>query len=309
MASIESPYTLQNLRHWTPDPEGRPVRFGVVGDPVAHSASPPMHNAALRACGIEMQYVRIHLRPPELEEGFGLLLQNGFAGVNFTIPHKTAVIPFLDSIDPNAERLGAVNTVRFENGRSRGYNTDGPGLVKAVLASFGAKLGDMRAMIVGVGGGAGRAAAIQCAIEGCGEISLVNRTLSKAETLAHFLRGLTTGKPASSIRVIEDSPEVLSNALAQTDIVLQGSSLGMAEGDASPLPKQAIEKHHLIYDTIYSRRTQLIEDAHSKGARCANGLSMLLHQGALSFEIWLHRPAPVEVMNHALLAATGFSRI
>lgn len=264
-----------------------------------------MHNAALQACGIDMEYVRIHLRPSELEEGFRLLSRHGFAGVNLTIPHKTAIIPLIDSIDPNAERLGAVNTVRFENGKSRGYNTDGPGLVRAVMASFGARLGDLRVMILGAGGGAGRAAAIQCAIEGCTEITLVNRTQSKAEALADSLRGLTAGKSGSSIRAIADSPESLSLGLAQVDIILQCSSLGMKEGDSSPLPKQAIEACHFVYDTIYSRRTQLMEDAEEKGARCANGLSMLLHQGALAFEIWLQRPAPVEVMCTALKAASG----
>ena len=114
-----------------------------------------MHNAALKACGMDMEYVRIHLRPPELEEGFRLLSLHGFAGVNLTIPHKTAIIPLIDSIDPSAERLGAVNTVRFENGKSRGYNTDGPGLVRAVMASFGARLGELRVMIIGAGGGLG----------------------------------------------------------------------------------------------------------------------------------------------------------
>ncbi len=305
MASNESPYTLQNLRDWSPEANGRCIRFGVIGDPVAHSASPPMHNAALKACGLDMEYVRIHLHPSELEEGFRLLSQHGFAGVNLTIPHKTAIIPLINSIDPNAERLGAVNTVRFENGESRGYNTDGPGLVRAIMASFGARLGELRAIIIGAGGGAGRAAAIQCAIEGCSEITLVNRTQSKAEALADSLRELTAGKPAPSIRAIADSRESLSLALADADIILQCSSLGMKEGDPSPLPKQAIEARHFVYDTIYSRRTQLIGDAEEAGARCANGLSMLLHQGALAFEIWLQQPAPVEVMSTALKAATG----
>jgi shikimate dehydrogenase len=264
-----------------------------------------MHNAALKACGLDMEYVRIHLRPPELEEGIGLLSRIGFAGVNLTIPHKTEIIPLLDSIDPNAEILGAVNTVRFENGKSRGYNTDGPGLVRAVMASFGARLGELRVMILGAGGGAGRAAAIQCAIEGCTEITLVNRTESKARALTDSLRELTKKKSVTHIRVVTDSSEILAHALADVDIILQCSALGMKEGDASPLPKQAIESRHFVYDTIYSRHTQLIKDAAEKGARCADGLNMLLHQGALAFEIWLERTAPVEVMSAALKAAIG----
>ncbi len=308
MASIEPPYTLEGLKNWRPNPEAPAIRFCVVGDPVAHSASPPMHNAALKACGIAMEYVRVHLRPTELQEGFSLLLQHGFIGVNFTIPHKTAVMPLLDSIDPCAERLGAVNTVRFEEGKSCGYNTDGPGLVRAVAASFGVKLGNLRAMVIGAGGGAGRAAAIQCALEGCPEITLVNRTLSKAQALAHSLHELTTASPALTIHAVEDTPKNISDAMSRTDVVLQCSSLGMASEDASPIPKGAIERRHLIYDTIYSRRTQLIHDAEAQGAEYANGLSMLLHQGALAFEIWLQRPAPVDAMNAALIAVAGIKR-
>ena len=309
MAYVEPPYTLENLRDWRPEHQSASIRFCVVGDPVAHSASPPMHNAALKACGVAMEYVRVHLSPPELQEGFRLLRQNGFLGVNFTIPHKTAVMPLLDSVDPRAERLGAVNTVRFDEGKSCGYNTDGPGLVRAVTASFGVKLGTLRAMVIGAGGGAGRAAAIQCALEGCREITLVNRTLSKAEALAQYLDDLTTGSPALTIRALEDTPKNISDAMSHTDIVLQCSSLGMANKDASPIPKEAIGNHHLIYDTIYSRRTQLIQDADAHGAQSADGLSMLLHQGALAFEIWLQRPAPIEAMNAALVAVAGINRV
>jgi shikimate dehydrogenase len=267
-----------------------------------------MHNAALKACGVEMEYVRVHLRPPELQEGFTLLNQNGFIGVNFTIPHKTAVISLLDSVDPRAERLGAVNTVRFDGGKSCGYNTDGPGLARAVTASFGVRLGDLKAMVIGAGGGAGRAAAIQCALEGCREITLVNRTLSKAEALSQYLQDLTTGCPALTIHAMEDTPKNISDAMSHTDIVLQCSSLGMANEDPSPIPKEAIGSHHLIYDTIYSRRTKLIQDAEARGARSANGLSMLLYQGALAFEIWLQRPAPIEAMNAALVAVARIKR-
>lgn len=308
MASIEPPYTLESLRNWRPDPESPAIRFCVVGDPVAHSASPPMHNAALKACGVTMQYVRVHLRPPELQEGLDLLLQHDFIGVNLTIPHKTAVIPLLDSIDPCAERLGAVNTILFARGKSCGYNTDGPGLVRAVTASFGVKLGSLSAMVIGAGGGAGRAAAIQCAIEGCPKITLVNRTLSKAETLAKSLHELTKGGLTPAIHAIEDTPENISDAMSRSDIILQCSSVGMATEDASPIPKEAIARHHLIYDTIYSRRTQLIQDAESQGAQSADGLSMLLHQGALAFEIWLQRPAPIEAMNSALVAVARTKR-
>jgi shikimate dehydrogenase len=154
-------YTLEDLRHWDAATAGEepPIRLAVFGDPVAHSRSPQMHNAALAACGIAARYCRLHIRPEELAEALRLLPKAGFIGSNFTIPHKAATLPLLDAVDDHARKIGVVNTVVVEGERLLGFNTDGPGLLRAIRAEFGVDLRDLRVMVLGAGGGAGRAIA------------------------------------------------------------------------------------------------------------------------------------------------------
>ena len=296
---MRSVFDLADLRQWG---TRAPLQLAVLGDPVAHSASPPMHMAALQAYGLKYTYGRLHIKPEELEEAARLLADGFFIGVNLTIPHKTAILPLLHHVDPHAKIMGAVNTVHFKNCEASGFNTDGRGLVRAIAEDFGVPLGALRVMIVGAGGGAGRAVALQCALEGCPQITLVNRTRLKAESLAREIQELQT-LPIRKSRVhVRESDEAgLDDDLKATDIVLQCSSLGMQSGEASPLPAHLLHRNLMVYDTIYSRETQLILDARTKGAKTANGLSMLLHQGALAFETWFDKPAPVEAMRDALL--------
>lgn len=310
MSEARHQYTIADLRSWEKATRGlhpSPL-LGVLGDPVAHSASPPMHTAALRFHEIDASYVRLHIHPEELPEAIGLLRENRFIGVNLTIPHKAAVIPLLEQVDPKSSRFGVVNTVAFQNGTARGFNTDGEGLARAIKSDFGQYLKDLRVLIVGAGGGAGRAVAIQCAAEGCPAITLVNRTLSKAreveaETRNCFIKSHGTA-PRSLIAISNDNP-ALPRVLANTDLIIQCSSVGMLETDPSPLPESLIAANHLVYDTIYSRETRLIKRARELGASCSNGLSMLLHQGALAFEIWFPgKIAPLDLMKDALLRAT-----
>ncbi len=298
MKSSAQVFRLEDLRAWSHE---APIQLAVLGDPVAHSASPPMHNAALAACGIPHVYGRLHIRPDELSAAIPMLGRAGFIGVNLTIPHKLAVIPMLDVIEPRAKLLGAVNTIAMRDGALHGFNTDGPGLVRALAADFGVRLGDLRVLILGAGGGAGRAIALQCALEGCPRIVLVNRTLDKVEALAAEIRGLPAMKgSAPEVHALGTDDASLRGHAAETDLILQCSSLGMHPGDASPLNADFLRDSHLVYDTIYSNRTQLITDAAALGAQTANGLSLLLHQGALAFEIWFEQPAPVELMAAAL---------
>lgn len=291
-------YTVEDLRSWRQ--ATAPIQLAVLGAPVAHSASPQMHMAALRACGLPHTYGRIHVLPEELAESIALLKETGFLGVNLTIPHKTAVLPLLSSIDPNARQLGAVNTVAFSLGASSGFNTDGAGLDRSIAESFGVRLSDLPVLILGAGGGAGRAIALYCGLSGCPEITLVNRTLAKAEELADRLRTL----PAPpQVHVCALGSSELRTRTRSARLILQCSSLGMHPDDPSPLDGSLIRKDHLVYDTIYSTPTRLLRDAEAAGAKTANGLSMLLHQGALAFEIWFQRPAPLETMREALHCA------
>ncbi len=291
-------YSIEDLRAWPI--EQPPLRLAVFGDPVAHSASPPMHNAALAECGIDARYTRLHIRANDLAEAFRLLPARDFIGVNCTIPHKFAALVLVDRADDHARRIGVVNTVVVEDGKLAGYNTDGPGLVRAVRAELGADLRDLRVMVLGAGGGAGRAIAMQCAIEKCPHIALINRTVEKLPPLREELAALI---PGDRVAIGNFESGALDAQLAETDLVINCTSVGMKPDEPSPIPADLLAPRHLLFDTIYTAaRTPLLRAGDAAGARGTNGLAMLLHQGALSFEIWFQRSAPIETMRAALIA-------
>jgi shikimate dehydrogenase len=272
-----------------------------------------MHNPALKAAGIDAAYARLHIPPEGLAEALRLLPQRNFIGTNITIPHKAAALALMDEADPQARRAGGVNTVVVDGGRLIGFSTDGPGLVRAIRADFGVDLRDMRVLILGAGGGAGRAIAVQCAAEKCERLVLVNRTFDRASALADelapaFAEPRVFG-PMPRIEAVPWEDAALARQLANNiDLVINATPLGMASASPeyrrlSPIPATLLRPHHLVYDTVYTAGlTPLLMAADEAGARRANGLSMLLYQGALSFEIWFGRPAPVEIMRAALLA-------
>ncbi len=262
-----------------------------------------MQNAALAAFGYELRYTRIHVRPEELAEALQLAARHEFIGVNLTIPHKRAALALVDAVDPGAAALGVINTVRMERidgggTRLRGFNTDGPGFERAIDAEFGVDLAGLRVLILGAGGGAGRALAKQCVGARCGKLFLVNRTFEKAELLARELRPFI-----ESVDAVPWDTESLRRALMETDLVVNTSSLGLKMDDASPLPSKIIPTRVRIFDTVYrasGEPTPLVVAAREAGAQAVDGMSLLLHQGALSFEHWFGVPAPLEAMRHAL---------
>jgi shikimate dehydrogenase len=301
MSATPTAYTLADLHRW---PEvsrdfARPGRLAVIGDPVAHSRSPQMHNPALRAAGIDGDYVRVHLRPSELEEGIAAMRAAGFIGFNVTIPHKSAVFELVDELSETARRIGAVNTVAIRPDMLSGHNTDAPGLQRAVREAFSADLSDLRIAIIGAGGGAGRAAAVQCALDGCKRLVLVNRTVDKVRELAAELDEILPGP--GRIVAIPREEAAMQTELGQTDLIINATSLGMKPDDAAVVERHLLQPHHLVYDMVYSPpRTRLMIEAEEAGARAANGLGMLLWQGALAFEFWFGRSAPVEAMREGL---------
>lgn len=301
---MKAVYSLEDLRNWeaVTAAEPWPLRLAVLGDPVAHSASPQMHNAALEACALPVRYCRVHLHPEELAEGLRLLPEKGFVGVNCTIPHKGAVLEAVDIVDDGALRAGGVNTVVIgKDARLTGYSTDGPGLERAVQEQFGTPLGALRVLVLGAGGGAGRAVAMQCATAGVRRLALLNRSVEKLEPLRAVI---AAAFPATPLHVGAWDKASLAAALAESDLVVNCSALGMKADDPSPIAAELLASRHLLYDTIYTAgRTPLMLAGDTVGARSANGLAMLLHQGALSFEIWFQQPAPIEVMRAALVAA------
>src|SRR5580704_13698043 len=216
-------YTLADLEKWDDvardvDP---PVRLGVFGDPVVHSFSPEMQNAALRACEINAQYARFHIRPNELRSALRFLRNLDFAGVNLTVPHKIAGFAQIDEADEFASRAGSVNTIRLRDKKLVASNTDGEGFLRAIRAEFSIDLRDLRVMIIGAGGGTGRAIAWQCALESCERLVLVNRTLDKANALAEQLRPFFLAPrvlgPAARLKAIALDESAMRMQLADID--------------------------------------------------------------------------------------------
>jgi shikimate dehydrogenase len=302
-------YTLADLENWSAlakdiDP---PVRLGVLGDPVAHSLSPRMQNAALRACDIHMQYARFHIRANELRSALLFLRRLHFIGVNLTVPHKIAAFTQIDEADASATRAGAVNTIGGRDEKLIGSNTDGEGFLRAIRTEFSIDLRDLRVMIIGAGGGTGRAIAWQCALENCERLVLVNRTLEKANALAEQLRPFFSGPrvlgPTARIEAVAWDESAMRMQLADIDLIVNATPLGMNPSDPAPVPARLLAPHQIVFDCVYeSSKTALLRAAEEVGARGANGLSMLLHQGALSFSIWFNREAPIEAMRAALYA-------
>lgn len=297
-------FTFEQLQHWadvapalTP-----PARFAVIGDPIGHSRSPQMHNPALRARGVDAQYVRVQVPEGRVKEAFGLFARHGFLGVNITIPHKFEALAAVDVLDPLAQRLGAVNTLAIRDGRLFGYNSDGPGFVRSVREAFAAGLQDLRVLILGAGGGAGRAVAVQSLLSGCRALTLANRTEAKLAPLQAELAGLG----AVPVRTCSLEPAALAQRLDEVDLIVNATSVGMKAEDPPLLPAGALAPRHLVYDMVYraAGATDLVRAAQAAGAKHADGMCLLLHQGAISFEHWFPgAPAPLEAMRAGLAAA------
>jgi shikimate dehydrogenase len=281
--------------------------YGVIGHPVAHSLSPAMQLAAFQATGMPARYLRLEITPDELPAAVEAMRRQPFSGWNCTVPHKAAMLALVDARDANAEAAGGVNTVLNENGQLTGFSTDGPGWVRAIREDFGLDVRDLRVLVLGAGG-AGQAIARQCVLESCERLVIANRTLDKARALAerlapHFHTTKLLGADLR-LKAVPLEEAALARELHTIDLIVNATSSGLRLSDPPVLPARLIQPHHCVYDTIYRpARTGLLRAAQEAGARAANGLSMLLHQGALAWEIWTGRPAPLETMRAALKAA------
>ncbi len=287
--------------------EQKPARFAVIGNPVSHSLSPQLHQAALDSLEKDARYIRVEVEIGKLAEAFTKMHAAGIKGVNVTVPHKLEALEACQQVDPAAAHMGAVNTVILNaDGTRSGFNTDGPGFSRAIREEFGVDLSDLKVIIIGAGGGAGRAIATQCTLEDCPQIILVNRSLGKIEELATKLLRLrkteSLAGPRDRISSIALDDPALEESIAASELIINTTSIGLKSADPSPFPSHWIEPHHLVYDSIYNpSRTRLLREASKQGARVANGLSLLIHQGALSLEYWLDREAPLQAMRQGLL--------
>jgi shikimate dehydrogenase len=287
--------TLQALRDCQ-DPE---LRLLVIGDPVDHSLSPQMHNAGLKFLHLPYRYDRLRVSPDDLAETFRVLRGQNFIGWNLTLPHKLAAVDLMDGLDSQAERLRAVNTVVNQSGRLFGFNTDGKGFEAAMAEAFGCRVRSVRIALLGAGGGVGQAAARYLSELNVPLLVLLNRTAAKAERLAHELRD------SSETEIRVEPWERFSDVCGEVDLIVNASSAGL---DGAPVHEElnSIEPRHLVFDMVYGRgETPFVRFARERGARSADGLLMLLHQGVFAFEIWFGKPAPAQVMREALFKAAG----
>jgi shikimate dehydrogenase len=293
---MKSVYNLDDLisRDVLDAGASKPARLAVLGWPVAHSASPVMHQAALEANGIDARYIRLAVEPGRILEAFSRMRELGFIGCNVTVPHKLAALENCTAVDPAARMLGAVNTVRFDEDASCGFNTDGPGFARAIEDDFDILLDRLSVAIVGAGGGAGQAIATQCVLQGVPKLVLVNRTAEKLESLVARLSGL--GSATEILSLSFDDP-ALADQCRACDLIVNTSSVGLKPGDPSILPADCLKAEHFVYDTIYKPAvTPLLALAQSQACRTSNGLSMLIHQGAFAFQHWFPQADPAAVL-------------
>ena len=282
----------------------------VYGWPVKHSASPAMQNAGIGALGLNWRYLAFEVHPDHLRPALEGAKRMNFIGVNLTVPHKLLAMDMVDVLDESARTWGAVNTVRFEARdaggawrplqefpdapreiRSQGFTTDADAMARALREDLQFEVTGGKILLLGAGG-AGRTAALKLASERCAELFLVNRTRSKAETVANEIRQrglavkLTIGYPPGPV-----------------DLVLNATSLGLQPDDPLPLDEARfpLRRAGAVYDMIYRpAETPLLKAAKTAGCRTANGLGMLLYQGARALELWSGLPAPLAIMRRAL---------
>lgn len=273
------------------------ARLGVIGNPIAHSKSPQMQQPALDATDTGVCYVRLlaDTEPGAFEQLLNELAVRGFIGVNVTVPFKKRAYDAAVSLDPLAKLSGAVNTLVRQADGWHGYNTDGPGFSRAIEETLHRPLRELRVLILGACGGAGSALACQCALEGCPSITLVNRPRPELPQLASKLISHTAA-PVSTLHF--DSPG-LADAIAQADLVVNATSLGLHEGDAMPLFPDLLIPGQLVYD-IVTHETALHRAATARGCTAATGQGMLLWQGAIAFQHWFGQMPDAEAMRRGL---------
>lgn len=274
--------------------------YGLIGFPVKHSLSPAMQNAAFSKAGMDAEYRLFEIEPSGLEEYLNSVKRcGGIAGLNVTIPHKIKVKEYLErngSLDQNAVRLGAVNTIKISgDGSLRGFNTDGPGFYRSLVEDLKFEPEGKDILVLGSGGAA--KAVIMYLGNAPRTISVFDLDTAKtAELKDHYAKYFN----AEKLKALSEKNDI-TGAIKGADLLINATPVGMKDGDPSPVPKGSLKSGMYIYDLVYNRPyTQLVKDAASVKAHAVAGSGMLLYQGAAAFEIWTDKTAPVDVMRRAL---------
>ena len=266
---------------------------GLIGDPVEHSMSPVMHNAAFRELGLDYLYVPFRVKKEEIGKAIDGMRALNLRGLNITIPHKVAIIPLLDELDPLAEKIGAVNTIVNNDGVLRGYNTDASGLLQSMWTN-GIEPRDKNIVIIGAGG-ASRAVTFILADKKA-RLVILNRIqeLDWAKELASRI----TQTFRQKIEALELNRENLAKVLTKADILLNATNAGMSPNtEETPVDADLLRPELVVYDIVYNpSKTRLLREAEMINAKTIGGLDMLTWQGALAFQMWTGRKAPVELM-------------
>ncbi len=279
---------------------GKTKICGVIGDPIEHTMSPAMHNAAFKKLGLDYLYIPFKVRKEELSGAINGIRALNIRGLNVTIPHKVAAMPMLDGLDPMAKKIGAVNTIVNQDGELRGYNTDAAGFLQALLERGIEPMG--KTIVILGAGGASRAISYILA-ERDAILTVLNRQLELewAEELAEVIYEDLRNK----IRVLELCEENLAEALKGAQILVNATSVGMVPNhEETPVPAQLLKPELAVFDIVYNPiKTRLMKEAEAAGARTISGIDMLAWQGALAFKQWTGQKAPLDLMRKEAIKA------
>lgn len=268
--------------------------FALIGDPVEQSLSPAMHNAAFQTLGLKCAYIALRVPKPMLADAIASVRALGIAGLNVTIPHKIDIVGLLDELDKFASLVGAVNTVKNDGGKFIGFNTDGEGALRALQGKIGSVRGK-EVVLLGAGGAA-RAIAFSLARAGA-KLTIANRTVPRARALASTIEQ----KLGINVEVTSLSRAELTKALKNACVLINATSVGMYPKTEKTLVRASMMHRGLVvFDIVYEPlQTKLLREARRAGGETIDGLGMLAHQGALAFEIWTGKRAPIKIMKAA----------
>lgn len=287
-ASSDPVHTLSDLETWS----RRGTSLAVLGHPIKHSISPPMHNAALAELAradvrfADWRYFRFEIHPDDLPRALDLLHAKKFRGVNLTVPHKIIAFDRVAAVDPAAQPVGAVNTLLWTDRGWRGHNTDGYGLAAAVRENLHLDLAGANVLLLGAGGAA-RGAAVECLQRRCASLWIANRTRENLDALLATVAPLASGIPLHGF-----APAAPPRTLPANTLVINATSAGLKPTDPLPIELSQLPRPAAVFDMIYNPpQTPLLRAAAALGVPTANGLSMLVHQGAKALEIWSGIPA------------------